>query len=380
MTSVPSGVGAQAFFDTLAGLGPVFADRAVLSDAQASFTAQNHAELKRHRFYSAGVPADLGGGGLSYAELCRLVRTMAGDCPSTALSFSMHLHLLAATVWRHRRGLPGEALLRRIAAEELALVSTGGRDWLSSNGEAQAVPGGFRVTARKAFASGCEAGDVLVSSVCLDDPEGERSVLHFAVPLGSEGVQLLDDWHTLGMRGTGSRTVVLDGVFVPEGAVSLRRPAGRWHPVWATVLGVALPLIMSVYLGVAEQAARLARAQAARRPADPSVPYLLGELTNALTTADLTVQDMIARNDEYAFPAELAVADAMLVRKTIASKAALEVVHKAMEVCGGAGYFQGFGLEKLLRDVQAAPFHPLPEKAQHLFTGRLALGLEPVEG
>ena len=57
------------------------------------------------------------------------------------------------------------------------------------------------------------------------------------------------------MRGTGSHTVVIDDVFVPEEAVALVRPAGEWHPVWSTVLGAALPLIMSSYVGVAEEAA-----------------------------------------------------------------------------------------------------------------------------
>lgn len=378
MTNVESrATASNTYFQTLAELGPVFADRAASHDAQETFVAANYADLKAQRFFSAGVPAELGGGGLSYPELCRLVRELARSCPSTALAFAMHLHLMAATVWRYKRGLPGEPLLRRIAAEQLVLVSTGGRDWLASNGEMRAVPGGYRVTARKAFSSGCEAGELLVSSACHDDPGDGPSVLHFAVPLKSAGISLLDDWHTLGMRGTGSRTVVLDDVFVPAEAVSLKRPAGRWHPVWATVLGVALPLIMSVYLGVAEEAASLARVQAQKRSADPNVPYLLGELTNALTAVQLAVQDMIALNNHYDFQPELSLADAMLVRKTIAAKAALQTVQKALEVSGGVGFYQGFGLEKLLRDIQAATFHPLPEKAQHLFTGRVALGLAP---
>ncbi len=51
---------------------------------------------------------------------------------------------------------------------------------------------------------------------------------------------------------------------------------------------------------------------------------------------------------------------------------------KALELAGGIGFYRGFGLERLLRDGHAAQFHPLPEKQQHLFTGRLALGLEPI--
>lgn len=378
MTSVKSSpVTSDSFFQRLAELGPVFADRAASHDLHETFVSANYADLKRHAFFSAGVPTELGGGGLTFTELCRLLREMAAFCPSTALVFAMHQHLTAAAVWRYRRGLPGEPLLRRIAAEQLVLVTTGGHDWLSSTGETRAVEGGYRVSGRKAFSSGCEIGDLLLSSMHFAEPDGP-SVIHFAVPMRSEGISLMDDWHTLGMRGTGSRTVLLENVFVPEAAVSLKRPAGQWHPVWATVLGVAMPLIMSVYLGAAEAAARIARDRAQRPPHDPGQPYLLGELTNALTTVELAVQDLVRLNAEHTFEPTLPFADAVLVRKTLAANAAVQVAHKAMEVCGGVGFYHGFGLEKLLRDIQAAPYHPLPEKAQQRFSGRLALGLDPV--
>src|SRR5690606_16990227 len=125
-----------------------------------SFVADNYLELKQHRVFSAGVPAELEGGGASHAELCALVRELAHHCGSTALALSMHTHLLAATVWRWRQGQPVEPLLRRIAAEQLVLISTGASDWLESSGNAEKVDGGYRVTARKVFCSGCPMGDL----------------------------------------------------------------------------------------------------------------------------------------------------------------------------------------------------------------------------
>jgi hypothetical protein len=53
-------------------------------------------------------------------------------------------------------------------------------------------------------------------------------------------------------------------------------------------------------------------------------------------------------------------------------------VEKALETVGGGGFFRSMGLERLLRDIQAAQFHPLQAKRQHRFTGRVALGLDPV--
>ena len=59
------------------------------------------------------------------------------------------------------------------------LVSTGGRDWLESNGIMKRVEGGYLVSARKAFASGSQAGNIFVSSAPYDDPEEGPLVLHF---------------------------------------------------------------------------------------------------------------------------------------------------------------------------------------------------------
>ena len=107
-----------------------------------------------------------------------------------------------------------EPLLRRVGAEELILVSSGGSDWLPGSGTATRVDGGYRVTARKIFSSGCPSGDLLITSAVYDDPEAGPTVLHFPVPLRDHGVKILDTWHTMGMRATGSHDVVLEAVAV----------------------------------------------------------------------------------------------------------------------------------------------------------------------
>ncbi len=358
-------------------LGPTFAARAGAHDANDAFVAANYADLKEHKLFSAGVPQALGGGGASHSELCEMLRRLARHCPSTALALFMHQHLVAANVWKVRHGQPGEGTLRRVAEKELVLVSTGARDWLASNGEVKKVDGGYRVSAKKAFASACQAGDVLVTSAPFHGPQGEV-VLHFPVPLSAEGVTVREDWRVLGMRGTGSHTVVLEHVFVPEDAVVLERPQGEWHGVWNVILTVAMPLIMSVYVGAAEAAAGLAKGEARRHKNDPHLPYLLGEMENQLVTAQLALKDMVATANDYDFEPTVETANRVLVRKTVAAKASLATVEKALETVGGKGFFRGLGLERLLRDVHGAQFHPLPEKEQQRLSGRLALGQEPL--
>jgi alkylation response protein AidB-like acyl-CoA dehydrogenase len=361
-------------------LGPRFAATAAEHDENDRFVADNYDALRERRVFSALVPAELGGGGVSYGELCRFLTALARHCGSTALALSMHSHLVAAAVANFRAGRPGQKLLERVAADEAILVSTGARDWMESNGTVERAEGGFRVSARKAFASGSPKGTILVTSAPYEDPDAGWQVLHFPVPFSAEGVSLADDWRTLGMRATGSHTVILDRVFVPEEAIVLRRPQGQYHMVWNVVLTVAMPLIMSVYLGVAESAAELARGFLAKRADDPTSSPLMGEIANLATTAKLAVADMIRITNEFDFEPAVETANAILIRKTIAANAVIACADKALAGTAGPGFYRSFGLERFVRDAHGAQFHPLPEARQRLFTGRLALGLDPVSG
>ena len=89
------------------------------------------------------------------------------------------------------------------------------------------------MSGRKTPASGAPAGAIVVTSTRWEDAPDGPQVVHLSVPFSAEGVRLEETWDAMGMRGTGSHTVVLDDVFVPDAAVPLVRPAGEWHPVWA---------------------------------------------------------------------------------------------------------------------------------------------------
>lgn len=361
-------------------LGPALAAETERHDIEGTFVQEAYALFKQHRLFSMAVPAELGGGGASHREACATIRELARHCGSAALSLSMHTHLVAATVWKHRHGQPGEAMLRKVADGELVLVSTGATDWVDSNGTMERTDGGFLVSARKVFGSGAPAADMMIASAPYDDPTEGPQVLHFPVPFSAKGVSIGTDWNTMGMRGTGSHTVTLERVFVPESAVALRRPRGQWHPAWNVVLGVAVPIYMSAYAGIVEAAVEMARREARGKRDVGFMPYLVGELENERAVVDMAWRSMVERTNDYDFAPTLEVADAQLVRKTIMANAAVRAVEKAIEICGGRGFFRRFGLERLLRDIHAAPFHPLPEKKQVHFTGMIAMGLDPITG
>ncbi len=356
-------------------LGPRFAERAPAHDDTDTFVAENYRELRAHRVFSAGVPAELGGGGASHAELCALVQALARYCGSTALALAMHTHqvAIAAFRWRHEAGA-AEALLRRVAAEELVLVSSGGSDWLAGSGRAERVEGGYRVSGRKVFASGVPAGDLFMTMAVYDDPAAGPTVLHFAIPLGAPGIAVQDTWHTFGMRGTGSHDVVLDRVFVPDAAVSLRRSAGRWSPAWHVIATHALPLILSAYVGVAEAARTLALRLAAHRRHDPAVQDQAGRMETELATARMGLRHMVDAAASGRIGVE--TTNDVLAGRVVAGAAAIRAVEAAMELAGGAGFYRDRHLERLFRDVQGARYHPTRDAAQRRYAGRLAFGLD----
>ena len=111
------------------------AQHAAAHDADDSFVAEGFAALEEVGFFSALVPDELGGGGASISEICDALRILGATCSSTALAASMHSHIVAVAAWRwQNQNAPTDGLLKRIAAENLKLVSSGGSDWLTSAG------------------------------------------------------------------------------------------------------------------------------------------------------------------------------------------------------------------------------------------------------
>ena len=357
-------------------IGEAFAARANEYDRDGKFVAANYEDMKAAGLFSAGIPTELGGGGATHAEVCSIVREIAKHCGSTALSYAMHSHPVMANVFKYMRGdEKAKATLEKIAGNQLVIAGTGANDWLASNGEAIEVEGGFRVNAHKRFVSGGPGADVFVTSAVFDGDEGPE-VLHFAIPFKSDGVEIQSNWDTLGMRGTGSNDVLMKEVFVPEAAVVARRPVGVWHPMWDVIVPVALPIIVSAYVGLAEKAAEIAIGSACGRL---DLAPTIGRMQNELTMAQIALEDSIRMADNLAFKPDMSVTDANLRRKSIVAKAVKNVVELAAELVGGQGFFRDNAMERIVRDIRALHFHPLPERIQTNFSGRIAMGLEPID-
>ena len=356
-------------------LGPVLAEHAAAHDQDGTWVQEGFQSLRDSGLLAIGVPEELGGAGATIREITMVQRELARYCGSTALASSMHQHVTAFTAWRFRRGLPGaEATLRRIAEEGIVLVSTGGADFTHPRGSAVKVDGGYRVSGRKIFASQSPVGTVLSTMFAYEDPEAGLRVLNMAVPVASEGVTVLDNWNTLGMRGTASNDIVIEDVFVPDERVMANRPHGLLDPPFQVILSIAMPIISGVYLGVAEGAREHALAAAASKADDVVVQRQIGLMSTRLRVASWALDGAIAEIGDDPEPSMERVAAALAAKREIAL-AGIEVCDLAMDVVGGAGFFKGSPIERAYRDIRAVKFHPLTLEATLLHAGRLALGL-----
>jgi alkylation response protein AidB-like acyl-CoA dehydrogenase len=178
----------------------------------------------------------------------------------------------------------------------------------------------------------------------------------------------------MGMRSTASNDVMLEDVFVPESAVAVRRPQGKWHVLFHLVSMLALPLVYSAYLGVAEAARERALAIVRKRRPDEHLLQVVGEMENRLESARIAHADWVAFC-KGAQPGP-ATTSKSLINKSLVTRGVLGTVDAAMDVAGGAAFFRANGLERLFRDAQGVRYHPLQEGQQKTLAARIALGQE----
>jgi alkylation response protein AidB-like acyl-CoA dehydrogenase len=358
-----------------AAVGPVLEAHAEQHDRDGTFVTEGFEAVRDAGLLAIGVPAELGGRGATIRQVAMVQRELARHCASTALATSMHQHSVGFAAWRFRRGMPGaEALLRRVVEEGAVIVSTGGADFTRPRGTATKVDGGYRVSGHKVFASQSPVGTVLNTLFPYEDPEQGLRALSMGVPVAAEGVRVLDNWDTLGMRGTGSNDVILEDVFVPDAAVGANRPHGVLDPPLQVIACIAMGIVSAVYLGVAEAAREHALLSAATKADDPTVQRQVGLMTHRIRVAGWALDGALAEIGDDPQPS-MATCAAAFTAKRENALAGLEVCDLAIEVGGGAAFFKGSPLERAYRDMRAIKFHPLTPEATLLHAGQVALGL-----
>ncbi|HSL57441.1 MAG TPA: acyl-CoA dehydrogenase family protein [Acidimicrobiales bacterium] len=356
---------AAPFVARIAELGPTFAARAERYDREASFPYENFADLRDIGFLGLCIPERFGGLGADFTTYALVAEEIGRHCGSTALTFNMHTAtcLLAGEV-ADQLGLPPDdaALLETRRARLYADILTNGTihsqpfsEGLSGRATsgiattATPVEGGYRVDGRKIFASLSEAAGIH-DVVCL--VPGDERVRLLGVPAGADGVTITGDWDPLGMRGTISKTLLFDDVFVPADNEWVPpgvfdQVAARWPWFYMTLsfayLGVsrsALDLTRAYLRGEVDGTSRAAHPQKQAVWAEMQLKHHQARALCHAVLADITVDphpDLVAR----------AWASMITTMET-----APEVASLAIRACGGRSILRPLPLERIFRDAR----------------------------
>jgi alkylation response protein AidB-like acyl-CoA dehydrogenase len=372
-----------------------FADRAPGYDRDNRFFEEDFAELKQAGYLAAAVPRELGGGGLTFAQMMHEQRRLATHAHATALGINMHLYWtgVAADLWRSGdKSL--EWLLTGAAEGEVYAAGHAekGNDIpvLLSTSKAERVKGGYRFTGHKFFGSLTPVWTFLgLHGMDTSDPAAPK-IVHAFMPRATEGYSIKDTWDVLGMRATASHDTILEGAVVPDRYIARVVPAG-FAGADLFVLAVfqwALTGFANVYYGLAQQllartvesvkkktSLAISRGSMAYHPeVQRSVAEMVMEVEAIGPYLDRLAQDWTDGVDHgMAWPLKIIAA------KHRSVESAWKVADLALELAGGFGIFAASGMERLLRDARLGRIHPANPALAHEVVGKLTLGINPDE-
>jgi indole-3-acetate monooxygenase len=258
-------------------------------------------------------------------------------------------------------------------------------------GKGRPVKGGVVVSGRWAFCSGITHADLLFAGCIIsgdDGPPGGRTVPS-VVALPKQDLEVLDTWHTLGLRGTGSHDAVADEVFVPQSRVLslfdgpvLDRPLYRFPAfgffalsIAAATLGNARAAIDAfVELAGGKVGLGSTRTLAERAPTQAAVTTAEGSLQAARSLYYEAIQAAwkAAQGDE---PVSVPLRTGLRLAATHAVRTSAEVAHSMYDLAGGSAIYDGSALQRHFRDAHTATAHFQVNEASRELPGRILLGL-----
>ncbi len=212
-----------------------FAGRAARYDREAIFPTENYRDLYDAGLMGICIPRADGGHGADFMTYALVAAEIGRYCGATALTWNMHV---ASTLWtgaltddldmapdvrqehlkqrsKHYKRILDDGAIYAQPFSEGGAAAAG---TVAFGTQARPVAGGWRVNGKKIFASLSGSADyygVLCTEVADGEKPSRRNTMYLAIPADSEGVTVFGDWDPLGMRGTVSRNLLFEEVFVP---------------------------------------------------------------------------------------------------------------------------------------------------------------------
>ncbi len=348
-----------------------FAARAAKYDREASFPFENYDDLRDAGLLGLCVPKQYGGLGADFPTYCIVAATIGRYCGATALTFNMHA---CTTMWsgalsepldmspadrkQHEanRAVHFERVVKqgKIYAQPFSEGSAAAAGKAPFGTTATKVEGGWLLNGKKIFASLSGAAHYYGVLCTEDKPDRTtRDTMYIAVPADAPGFSIRGDWDPLGMRGTVSRDILFNDVFVSD--VEQLMPRGVYHQAamrWPHMFATLSP----TYMGIAQAAY------------DFTVQYLRGEVPGMppvkrrmYPTKQIAVAEMRIKLEQtralFLHSVQQAKVDPSKdVRLRVYAshytimENANEICRLAIRTCGGQSMLRSLPLERLYRD------------------------------
>jgi alkylation response protein AidB-like acyl-CoA dehydrogenase len=344
-------------------LKPILRERVPEAERLRRLPAENVADLLEKGMYGLMTPKRFGGSELGPEAMIDVTIELASACPSTGwvhMLWTAHMWLLA--------------LFSEEAQEELwSNPNTLASSVVNTVGDVVPVDGGFRWTGRGFFSSGVDHCNWLTAAVPIkrEGVDGQPERRWLIIP--REDVEIIDDWYTVGLKGTGSKTIIANDIFIPEyRTVSNKEiedgtsPGSRIHanPIYRAIssanftAAMAAPAVGAArgFLEVFEQ-----RLRSKTGNIDDGLTVNFARYAQAVAQVDAVHAVTLQNAQRFArVPAqEVGGEDRAKCRRDQAftAQTSRKTINTLYEECGGSGLFERSDLQRLWRDTNAAAAH-----------------------
>jgi len=346
-------------------LKPRFRERVQHTEQLRHLPSENVAELLEYGLYGLMTPRRFGGSELGPEAMIDVTIELAAACPSTGwvhMLWTAHMWMLAQfsleaqeEVWRNPNMLASSVV--------------------NTRGDVVPVDGGYRWTGRGFFSSGVDHCNWLTALVPIkrpDAPDGAPPELRWLL-IPRESFDIVDDWFTVGLKGTGSKTIVVEDAFIPEYRTIVPTdveagiaPGQQVHsnPMYGATSWANFTAAMAApALGVARGflAAFEDRLRSKSSNVDDGLTVNMSRYAQSAAMVDAAHALTMQNAERYArVPAADVGRDARAkCRRDMAftAQTARKAVNALYEECGGSGLYESSDLQRLWRDTNAAAAH-----------------------
>ena len=350
----------------------ILAPRAEKWDREAAFPIDNYRDMHAEGWLGVCIPREEGGLGADFRAYCLAAAELGRHCGATALTWNMHvcstlwtglltddLQMDAPTRAQHqaRRAIHYRRILEEgaIYSQPFSEGGAAAAGAAAFGTTAQRVEGGFLVNGKKIFAS-LSGHANQYGILCTDVTDGtasRRNTLYLAIPADAPGVSVAGEWDPLGMRGTVSRNLLFQDVFVPSTASLMPdglyfQAATRWPHMFLT--------LSPTYMGLAQAAFDFTlRYLRGEQPGTPPVKRRMYP-TKQIAVAEMRV--MLEQTKALWFqaiseagpdPSKESMLRALAAQNTVMENANA-IATRAIRTCGGQAMLKTLPLERIYRD------------------------------